>query len=310
MSDHVLSNSELEGHLGEQLGFLQRSAHAFDEGYRAETKRMAITLRIILHTRRYPSLLKQLGRDEIDFLDTAHEFNPANLLSTHSLICLSIRSGQVSYLAAFDSRQTQRRTPFKNWWSSVIFADQDKRQMTRSDLVLTIADQDGGAHVDGQLNAVYAAISRENSLGWRSNSATGDEQPILGAEQASIRQIAHEVLRTLVPGYSRSSEQAIAARRTAEISGGKMRFFPGDQTFFKNQLVAPVVTGSSYLAEIAIDSMTTGSVRVVVGSAVSEPIMVPGVHQVTIVSMDDKPTGVFGDYSDAVIDHVAVYPIA
>lgn len=84
MEKRSLSAAELEAQLNEQIGALQRKVQLFDDGYQLEARGIAVILRILLHTSRYPSLLKQLGRDEMEFLDTALPFDPDNLASTQS----------------------------------------------------------------------------------------------------------------------------------------------------------------------------------------------------------------------------------
>ncbi len=68
--------------------------------------------------------------------------------------------------------------------------------MTRCDLVLNVADSDGGAHVDPSLDEAYMDLSRNNSLGWilREGDAVGPFPPPV---MACVRQIGHEVLVTL-----------------------------------------------------------------------------------------------------------------
>jgi hypothetical protein len=77
-----------------------------------------------------------------------------------------------------------------------VVKDNKGRFFNRRELVLNIADTDGGAHVDPGLDAAYADLSRNNSLGW--NIVEGDVQrPFPPPTMACIRQIAHEVLKTL-----------------------------------------------------------------------------------------------------------------
>jgi hypothetical protein len=77
MTKRTLTNDELAAHLAEQLQFIEASADAFDKGFEGEAKRLAVTLRVLLHdTKSSRSLLGQLGRKNIDFLDTAIPFNP------------------------------------------------------------------------------------------------------------------------------------------------------------------------------------------------------------------------------------------
>ncbi len=62
MAKRPINVVELQAHLAEQLQFLEASADAFDRGFRGEAKRMAATIRILVHqTHRSHSLLGQLG---------------------------------------------------------------------------------------------------------------------------------------------------------------------------------------------------------------------------------------------------------
>jgi hypothetical protein len=69
---YELSQAELEQHLGEKASFLRASAQAFDAGFEAEAKRLATSIRILVHdTRNSRSLIDQLGlKDGIRFEDT------------------------------------------------------------------------------------------------------------------------------------------------------------------------------------------------------------------------------------------------
>ena len=48
MSKASQTKSELEAHLKRQVGFLQRSCAAYDEGFRDEDRRLAVAIRVIL----------------------------------------------------------------------------------------------------------------------------------------------------------------------------------------------------------------------------------------------------------------------
>jgi hypothetical protein len=63
--------------------------------------------------------------------------------------------------------------------------------------VLSTVGEDGGAHIDPELRASYAALVKANSLG-RMGAEPGQEmRPLLNIALTSTRQIAHELLRTL-----------------------------------------------------------------------------------------------------------------
>ena len=58
---------------------------------------------------------------------------------------------------------------------------------------MAVANTDGGAHIDPEIDASYAALSRQNSIGYAVGVNVNIE-PIDKSELASIRQIAHEIL--------------------------------------------------------------------------------------------------------------------
>lgn len=308
MTKRKLSKSELEAQLSGQLGMLQRTASLFDQGYEVEARRMSVILRVLLHTGRWPSLLKQLGLDQQDFWDGTAPYNPDNLLVTHSLVALGMDdTGTNEYIALLDDARQTRTTPFEQWWrQDIVFSDAQQRQLTRADIVRTAADQDGGAHVDPELQGDYAAYRHEDAIGWQYEDGRPlDRDPVFVA----IRQISHEVLKTLVPGYSRTMQDALDERKPSEIAGGKMRFFPHSKQFWSSGTTEPIVPGRSYVTEVVIDSITTGSVRMVVNSALSEPYHTAGKHTMTVVAGQEENTGVFGEYTDAVVDRVSLVPV-
>ena len=204
--EYPQTSQELESQLSEQLDHIRASAERFDEGVTSEAKRLALAIRILVHDRgsSSQSLLGQLGRKGIKFFDSAPEFDPTNLAGHWGLVVMAVRrhgpQGS-SYLAPLDDlSQPARLTTFDQWWNAVVFQDSEKRQITRRGLILSVADQDGGAHVDPTLNDVYAALSRQNSLGWRI-VADGKDRPADPPHLHAVRQIAHEVLKTLIPAY-------------------------------------------------------------------------------------------------------------
>ena len=87
---------------------------------------------------------------------------------------------------------------FEEWWKKVIFVDDNKSQFTRRDVVLSVVNQDGGAHIDPQLDEAYAHLSRSNALKWRLETESGPIE-LIGPESAAIRQIANELQRSLAP---------------------------------------------------------------------------------------------------------------
>ncbi|MEF1312378.1 hypothetical protein QTO01_20170 [Vibrio mytili] len=188
-------------HLKDSCDFLEISSKAFDEGYIGEAKRLATTLRVLLHdTQNSKSLLSQLKvKVKMRYLNSAYPFDSKNLISHHGLVGLKISDAGGEYSAHLDSfKGDSNYVKFPDWWNEIVICDLQKNQFCRRDLVLALSNKDGGAHVDPKLNDTYAALSRGNSVGWTFHSRddeAGDE--LLGVELHSVRQIAYECLESI-----------------------------------------------------------------------------------------------------------------
>lgn len=207
---------ELKRELVEQLQLLRHSCQAFDNGLEAVGKHISLTLRVLLHDHRQSrALLDQLGFRSGRYLTSAPPLNPRNRLTECNLIAMQVSSTGARYLpliATGGGPMPLQRIPFVNWWNDPVLKDNKGRTFCRRELVLHVADTDGGAHVDPELDEAYMAISRENSLGWVfGNHNTAN--PVEGRpELVCMRQIAHELLSTLhesVPEFSQYAQPII-----------------------------------------------------------------------------------------------------
>jgi len=196
------THEELLNHLKEQIDFMNSSSHSFDQGIVGEARRLAVSIRILVHdTATSKSLLSQLNKKQIGFLDTASPYRPNNLLTSNCLTMMRMSKGGGEYIAPLDDLSPSRvnkKIPFDNWWfKNIVYKDNNKKTFTRSSIVLNVADTDGGAHVDPNLDEAYAKFSKFNTLGWKYfKGGTAEEfrnTPVL----PSIRQIAYEILKTL-----------------------------------------------------------------------------------------------------------------
>jgi hypothetical protein len=195
--------SELIELLSENVKFLEASSQAYDAGFEGEAKRLAVVLRVLLHdTKQSHSLLQQIGvKSRLRFDDSAVPINPSNLLPEPGLVMLKLTAGSGGrYIATLDDLSPSRvksRAAFAGWWSNPVMKLSDGRTWSRRDLVLTLANQEGGAHVDPTLDPDYEHLARLNALGWMFVDERG-ERPFEGnAVAAAVRQVAHEVIATL-----------------------------------------------------------------------------------------------------------------
>lgn len=197
------SRAELLELLGENREFLERSARAFDEGYEAEAKRLAVVLRVLLHdTHQSHSLLRQLGvKDQLTFLDSAEPINPRNLVPTPGLVLMrmtaTVQGGKGDYVAplGMDRHFGVRHVHFAGWWNDPVMKVDGT--WSRKELVLALSNQEGGAHVDPSLNQRYDSLARHNGLGHRMGAPDSTEPFVGNVVAIAVRQIAYETLDTL-----------------------------------------------------------------------------------------------------------------
>jgi hypothetical protein len=212
MAKSQQSKAELLGHLRDSLGFLEASSSSFDAGFVGEAKRLATTIRVLVHdTDKSKSLLGLLKiKTDLGYLNTSHPYDPKNLVSYHGLVGLRIENGNSRYWAPMGEGAPGRSGKyvfFPDWWNQVVIVDSRKAKFSRRELVLALANKDGGAHVDPHLDENYAELTRNNSVGWTvSDGAT--QKPMQDVELHSVRQIAYE-LHLSIKRYSEKAGAAV-----------------------------------------------------------------------------------------------------
>lgn len=223
-SKYKQSKEELQQHFEDTVQALTLSAYAFDKGFTGEAKRLAAAIRVLAHdTDNSKSLLGQLGRKNIQFYDTCIPRDPKTVITYTGNIAINQTSSGAKYIAPLDYLPPDcppKYVSFEDWWNGDIFVDKEGNNTTRRDLILALANKDGGAHVDPELDAKYANLSRLNSLGWCYSSSKGDA-PLKEPERAALRQIAHEVLKSLdpqIPPMKPDFKGAIFMNPTAVVS--------------------------------------------------------------------------------------------
>lgn len=234
MSPVAQTHSDLEKQLADQIELLKELAKLYDSGKTVAAKAMSTAVRVLLHdTNKSTSLLTLLGRKNIDFFDTngAEEQSWGGgkyVGSYHGLVGASTDSTYTPYLDE-PIPGCSKNSSFNEYWERVVFVDGKGNLFTRKDIILALANQDGGAHVDPGLSTKYAELSRRNSMGLSASQTGSEQKPLEGAELAATRQIAHEVIRTLDPSYPK---QKIQTKGAAVAIGGLRIFKRGEEPAF------------------------------------------------------------------------------
>jgi len=195
---------DMRDHLVEKIKFLKNSIMLFDNGDYQECNRIALSIRVLVHdSKNYTSLLKHLKKKDISFYDNASSYFPGNLLPTTRLVALySTKEGESTYLPNKDFKGNSTiKVPFSVWWNEIVIDDSHGNLLKRKDLILSISNQDGGAHVDLELNIPYGSIAKlkTQEKGIKIENGKGFRMTLI---QASVRQIADELIRKLIDEFS------------------------------------------------------------------------------------------------------------
>ena len=217
------SREDLLAHLSEQMILLREHCAQFDSGKQLYAKPIANLLRMLLHNHGSSNaLLAQLHMLQTTrWLDTAGVMVPGNLASSNNLAWMTAtvvnnlgdttpswtpilddyaHKTSFNRRTAFGVARVQnagRRLLFDEWWAEMpVIRQPGVFDYTRRYLVLELAQTDGGVHVDPGLREDYFRLTRTNAIGGVSENSTGDIE--MGSPiGAAVRQIAHEVIRSL-----------------------------------------------------------------------------------------------------------------
>lgn len=196
---------DLQGDLRTQLKFIMNSCQAFDRGEVSEALRISVALRVILHnTQKSKSLLSHLDAEGALLLSTAgrgiEEFEELAAIGGWATD-FDMRLGHLvgspqgmRYVACLDDVLTTELLPAMEWWNQLVWI-LNGLNISRRDLVLAAANQDGGAHIDkdAKLSVEYETLL--NTVGGLVSSDPSPDESRRTVFVA-IRQMGHELLRS------------------------------------------------------------------------------------------------------------------
>ena len=203
-------DARLGGKLREQLGFLDRSARAFDEGHEEEGIRLAQAMRVLF----LDTFNKKTGKAVQVSLMTQLAMSGTAMLSTPRTdfadwrdflsIRLDLKSeNPVTLIPRLDVQLME--VPLATWWESDSVTNADGTSVSRRRLICGAANKDGGAHIDPKLDRFYEELMNGAwSLGITGNMTYDGPPPFeqgvthfpKNGHLALIRQFAFEVLST------------------------------------------------------------------------------------------------------------------
>lgn len=196
------TEEDLEGLLSIQEKLLLNSIKLFDKGHTEEYLRIATIIRVLVHnTNSSHALLHQANRGGRRYLSSSLPMDEANLLSQCNLCALVIKNSGKLYFRAIEDKLPMKFLPLHDWWNEeVIFDRVNNRKFSRKQIILNAANKDGGAHVDPKVDTAFQFVAD----GMMKYSGKEDTPP--DHDRHIIRQIAHELIKTLRPAYKRRWE--------------------------------------------------------------------------------------------------------
>lgn len=147
--------------LKEQMDLLRTSVRAFYEGQFAESLRIATSIRILVHESRTSKpllIMAQPNGLELPIREDVSHWNDETILG----FAVGVRLGP-TVAPAVDLESTHRSfSTVGAWWNRVVFTFPSRlgTQVVnrRRHVVLILADREGGAHVDPDLDPNYARL--------------------------------------------------------------------------------------------------------------------------------------------------------
>jgi hypothetical protein len=211
--------------LREHVDFVSRAADAYDAGYSSEVVRCAVALRALFHSPApYLSWLAQANGLQGGFLSTAIPRELEGAGRYGSLVMTANLDGRPLHFYALDSFWYSRWMKFADWWNEVVFIDEARKELSRRDLVLSVAAKDSGAHVDPSLAMMYERLTAYESVSGSPNAVhktnTLSTEPVTNPERAALRQVVHETMKTLFPTYRKFHRPVADARLNAALARG------------------------------------------------------------------------------------------
>ncbi len=173
MTKYQLTYQDYISSLDEQLYFLETSLSKFGEN-EIEAKRISTVIRVLVHdTNNSTSLLKHLNKkDEMKFINSSspndgrlHSMTGmigvrgVNAEQYFGLVAKLNENGMLISVPLFQQHlpewiEKYSKISFQDWWSMEIIKI-GGISLTRKQIILHVANKDGGAHIDDSLPEQY-----------------------------------------------------------------------------------------------------------------------------------------------------------
>lgn len=206
---YMRNKNELLNNLKQQIELLRLNCKSYDEGNKIVALQIAATLRTLLHnTARSSSVLNQFLNNyvlsEPTFFSVGKNILEPNTiirsnLTNYSLKVLSDTEVKTGIIPDLHINTKIPNLPFSEWWERFIVLYWDEYQLSRKDVVLLLANKEGGTHLDPQMPLTLSMLKRNLVTTPRfkiNNSEILIQKEPMDYLYASVRAIAEETLIT------------------------------------------------------------------------------------------------------------------
>ena len=214
---------EINNSFNHQCDYLYRSCRAFDAGQENEALRLSTTLRVLLHqTPKSNSLLNQMGKlRTLDYVDSGvrrdlftkivnqdaspgfvYNYKPADT----GLVISSFIGNEFKFIAPLVKNRFNPNDPkfhcivptrkYSEWWEDKFIEVSNDHSFSRKDIVLALANKEGGAHLDPDIEAKFDDLFRDSMGMWGGSDNIEFQSVKPNIAYATVRQIAYEIMAT------------------------------------------------------------------------------------------------------------------
>lgn len=221
----LITNDELHDKLNEKIKLLKLSIENYNKGYEIVVQQISTDIRTLVHdTNNSKSLLNHLNiKDKLKFYDTTliHQFK-SQKIKEHFFPNFSHTFGfsDISLKPIFE-KEICLLNDFDGWWKGDITKYKEQQLISREQLILNLANKDGGAHIDKnlELDETYAKITRNDHFTFKGINSLGEN--ILqenSPEKPLVYVIAKELICSLEDYLNGINNQALQLRTHSMIN--------------------------------------------------------------------------------------------
>lgn len=214
---------EAKAQLLECVNALIFDAAAYDKGEFSIIKRSSTTLRMLFYdSKTSHSLINQISNKKILPMQSYIEYPTKKKMFFGYVFCARFWSSPPEINSHYDTflfsppNDFENFIPFDDWWDGSIFSWGE--DFTRKRLVITIANQDGGAHFDPEIDSSYRSLvngdtgfhikAKNNNHIIFGGSPKQNNKDIFFKDLhlALLREIVHETIISLIKFFNLSIE--------------------------------------------------------------------------------------------------------